>query len=139
MTTLTFNTEKTFTNITQDVQKLIPKGFNGLVHVFSQHTTCCVRLLEDEILLKSDYCVFLEKMASKDGHFRHDIVGIRDVPVHERINGFAHIQALFFPTSETIPVIDGVLAIGLWQQICLVELDGARNRNVIVTLIAEAK
>jgi len=138
MRTLKFETIKTFTDITTDVQNLIPKNFCGAIHVFSKHTTSCIRILEDEILLKADYTNFLEKIAPKDGHYQHNHVGIRDVPPGERINGHSHIRTLFFPTSETIPVQDGKLVLGKWQTLFLVELDPSREREVIITLLSEA-
>ena len=136
MNVLVISTVKTFTNITNDVRNLIPEGFNGLVNVFSKHTTCGIRILEDEILLKADYCNFLESVAPKDGKYQHDNIGVRDVPVHERVNGHSHIRTLFFPTSETIPITEGKMLLGKWQSIFLVELDPVRDREVVVSLLS---
>lgn len=55
---------------------------------------------------------------------------------HDRVDGnaAAHIQAAFLGPGETIPVREGRLVLGTWQAIMLVELDGPRQRSVVVTL-----
>ena len=65
----------------------------------------------------------------------HDIIGIRDVPPTERINGYSHLRQLFLSTSETIPVLGGKIQLGKWQTPFLVELDPARDREVVFSLI----
>ena len=135
--TLKFTTEKSFINITDHIEKEIPDEFNGLVNIFSTHTTCGIKILENELLLLADYHNFLEKLAPKDGIYQHNIIGIRNVPVDERVNGHSHIQSLFFPTSETIPIENGKLMIGKWQSIFLVELDPVRDRKIVITFMGE--
>ena len=128
-------TTKTFTDITDKIE--IPKGFNGTVNIFSKHTTAGIRILENEKLLLADYERILQKFAPKDAFYAHNIIDARDVSPEERINGHSHIRTLFFPTSETIPVRDGEMMIGRWQRVFLVELDPAREREIIVTLIKQ--
>lgn len=55
---------------------------------------------------------------------------------HDRVDGNAasHIQATILGPGETIPVRDGRLCLGTWQAIMLVELDGPRERRVVVTV-----
>ena len=53
----------------------------------------------------------------------------------EPANGHAHCQQLFLATSETIPVMEGLAALGTYQRIFLVELDHPREREVIVTVV----
>jgi secondary thiamine-phosphate synthase enzyme len=55
---------------------------------------------------------------------------------HDRVDGNAasHIQAAILGPGETIPVRDGRLCLGTWQAIMLVELDGPRERRIVVTL-----
>jgi secondary thiamine-phosphate synthase enzyme len=55
---------------------------------------------------------------------------------HDRVDGNAasHIQAAILGPGETIPVRDGRLCLGTWQAIMLVELDGPRERRVVVTV-----
>ena len=121
-----------FTKITELIK--IPEDFNGLVNIFSRHTTCGVRILENETLLMTDYQRFLEKQAPLDAFYAHNIIEARDVPPDERINGHSHIRTLFFQTSETIPVKNGKMLLGKWQDIFLVDLDPSRLREIIITL-----
>ena len=117
MATLKFNTDKMFTDITNDVQALIPKNFEGLVNVYSPHTTCCIFQTENEILHLVDVRFFLDKQApyvkQPEGEHRnvkylHDMISLRaDVPVDEKINGHSHIRSLFFNSSENIPIKEG--------------------------------
>jgi len=123
-----------FTRITNQIDLEIPRDFTGLIHIFSCHTTCGVRILENETLLKTDYQRFLEKQAPLDSFYAHNIIEARDVPPEERINGHSHIRTLFFPTSETIPVKNGKMLLGKWQDIFLVDLDPSREREIIITL-----
>src|SRR5437879_12815932 len=55
---------------------------------------------------------------------------------HDKVDGNAasHIQAAILGPGETIPVRDGRLCLGTWQAVMLVELDGPRDRRVLVTL-----
>jgi secondary thiamine-phosphate synthase enzyme len=55
---------------------------------------------------------------------------------HDRVDGNAasHIQASILGPGETVPVRDGRLCLGRWQAIMLVELDGPRERRVLVTV-----
>ncbi len=145
MATLKFNTDKMFTDITNDVQALIPKNFEGLVNVYSPHTTCCIFQTENEILHLVDVRFFLDKQApyvkQPEGEHRnvkylHDMISLRaDVPVDEKINGHSHIRSLFFNSSENIPVKEGKLRLGKWKRVFFVELDPERERELIITFI----
>ena len=60
---------------------------------------------------------------------------VADVPPDEPRNGHAHCQHLLLGASETVPVVDGLLALGRWQRLFLVELCSARDRQVVVQVI----
>jgi len=120
-------------------------GKSGLVNVFSKHTTCCIFLLEDELLHKADIRFFLDKMVpkwkepegdQKNIKYLHDLISLRnDVCVEEPINGHSHIRSLFFNSSEMVPVSEGTLLLGEWKDIFVVELDPGRPREIICTFI----
>ena len=57
----------------------------------------------------------------------------------ECANGHAHCQHLFLSTSETVPIIDGQLALGRWQRLFLIELDRPRDRKVMVNVVGVKK
>lgn len=128
---------KTFTNITSKVRDILYqfKAQDGIVHVFTEHTTACIKILENELLSLADIERHLDALAPKDHQYLHDYIGLRDVPQDERVNGYAHIRSLYFNHSETIPVIKGKLQLGLWQTIFLVDLDGPRDRIIHITFI----
>lgn len=127
-------TEKQFTSLKREINELIEgqKGM-GMVNVFVTHTTCAIKIMEGELLLLSDVHSFLSKTWPRDAEYRHDIIGIRDVPTNERVNGFSHMRQLFFSCDVNIPVHDGEMMLGEWQDVFLVEFDPERDRKVIVT------
>ena len=89
--------------------------------------------MEGELLLLSDVNDYLEKAFPQANRYRHDMIGIRDVPVNERINGFSHMRQLFFDVSADIPVEDGRMLLGKWQSLFLVEFDPIRDRTIYIT------
>ena len=145
MPILKFKTDKMFTDISDDVQAMIPKNFEGLVNVYSPHTTCSVFQLENELLHLVDVRFFLDKLVpyvkQPEGEHRnvkylHDMISLRsDVPVDEAINGHSHIRSLFFNSSESIPVNKTKLLLGKWKRLFFIELDPMRKRELIVTFI----
>ena len=131
-------TEKQFTCLNEMLSEFVKdKKGTGLLHVFTTHTTCAVKIIEGETLLLADINNFLDTLIPKEGNYMHDKIEIRDVPVNERINAYSHLRQLFLTTSETIPVQDGKLMLGKWQSVYLVELDPIRDRQVIFTYIGE--
>ena len=145
MPKLKFKTDKMFTDITDDVQAMVPKNFQGLVNVYSTHTTCSVFQTENELLHLVDVRFFLDKLVPygkqpegehKNVKYLHDFISLRaDTPADERINGHSHIRSLFFNSSENIPIQDSRLLLGKWKRIFFVELDPMRKRELIITFI----
>ena len=145
MPTLKFETDKMFTDITDDIQAMVPKTFQGLVNIYSPHSTCSVFQSENELLHLVDVRFFLDNLVpyakEPEGKHRnvkylHDLISLRaDVPADERINGHSHIRSLFFNSSENVPVKDSKLLLGKWKRIFFVELDPIRERDLIITFI----
>ena len=145
MPVLKLKTDKMFTDITEEVQKFIPKNFQGLVNIYSPHTTCCVFQTENELLHLVDVRFFLDKLVpyikQPEGEHRnikylHDMISLRnDVPIDESINGHSHIRSLFFNSSENIPIRKSKLLLGEWKRIFFVELDPMRDRELIITFV----
>ena len=145
MPVLKLKTDKMFTDITEKVQKFIPKNFQGLVNIYSPHTTCCVFQTENELLHLVDVRFFLDKLVpyikQPEGEHRnikylHDMISLRnDVPIDESINGHSHIRSLFFNSSENIPIRKSKLLLGEWKRIFFVELDPMRDRELIITFV----
>jgi isopentenyl-diphosphate delta-isomerase len=141
MTQLTYRTGGAgeFIDITDDVSDVLRASgaHRGLVHVYSTHTTAAVRVNENEPLLLGDFRRFLAAVAPLGDGYEHDDMSRRpDVPPDEPVNGHAHCQHLLLGASETLPVVDGRLALGRWQRLFLVELCSARERQVVVQVLA---
>ncbi len=112
---------------------------NGFAVVYSKHTTAAIRINENEPLLLNDMTEFLEKVASRNGHYQHNDFSIRTVNMtpDECPNGHAHCQHLLLGTSENIPIVNGQLQLGRWQRVFLIELDMPRPREVLIQILGE--
>jgi secondary thiamine-phosphate synthase enzyme len=134
-----YKTIKQFTDLTFDIKEFTSQiNGNGLLHIFTRHTTCAVKILENEILLLADINNYFDKNFPKDGNYMHDRIEIRDVPVDERINAYSHLRQLGLSTSETIPVVNGEAMLGKWQTVFLIELDPIRDREVVFSFLEAA-
>ncbi|HWP66618.1 MAG TPA: secondary thiamine-phosphate synthase enzyme YjbQ [Candidatus Limnocylindria bacterium] len=98
---------------------------DGLCHVYVAHATAAIVINEnDDPNVCVDTLDALDKLIPA-GIWRHD-----------RVDGNAasHIQAAILGPSETIPIQQGRLLLGTWQAVMLVELDGPRERRIVVTI-----
>jgi secondary thiamine-phosphate synthase enzyme len=132
-----------FLDITDEVLDLVRDvGLRqGVVTIFSRHTTAAVCIQEDEPLLLEDLREFLQRSAPPHAHYRHNDFRVRTVHMHddESPNGHAHCLQLMLGTSQSVPVEDGELLLGTWQRIFVVELDGPRPaREVILQVVGSA-
>ncbi len=96
----------------------------GICHVYVPHATAAVVVNEND---DPNVCVdILDALGRQipEGVWRHDRIDN---------TAAAHIQAAILGPSETVPVVEGRLALGTWQAIMLVELDGPRDRRLVVT------
>jgi secondary thiamine-phosphate synthase enzyme len=131
-----------FIDITDEVQRIVAEsgiGF-GQATVFSTHTTAAIKVNENEPLLLQDMARILRQLAPLNAEYEHNDFSRRTVNLDEEecANGHAHCQHLFLSTSETIPVLDGRLAVGQWQRVFLVELDRARQRRILINIVGVA-
>lgn len=109
---------------------------NGQVTIFSQHTTAAIILQENEPGIHKDMQKFLKELCPKDKDYHH--AKSLDHLADQMPNGHSHLQHfLLGGASQTIPIIDGKLALGRFQSIFLAELDRARTRNIVVQVIGE--
>jgi secondary thiamine-phosphate synthase enzyme len=128
-----------FYDITDEVADAVTESGlrDGMVLVFSRHTTAAIKINEHEPLLIEDMEDFLTRFAPPDDYYQHNDFDVRtaNMTPDEQPNGHAHCQQLLLSTSETIPITDGKLDLGTWQRIFLVELDRPRPREVLIKLI----
>ena len=110
---------------------------DGTVAVQSRHTTAAILVNENEPLLLDDLGRVLAGWAPADARYSHDDFERRtaNMTPDERPNGHAHARAMALQTSTTLAVIGAEAQLGPWQRIFLVELDGPRSREVVVTTV----
>jgi secondary thiamine-phosphate synthase enzyme len=111
---------------------------DGLACVYSKHTTAAIVINENEPLLVEDMERFLARLAPADAYYGHNDFSVRTVHMteDEEPNGHSHCAHLALSTSETIPIIDGVLMLGTYQSVFLVELDSRpRTREVLISVL----
>ena len=127
-----------FIDITADVMNVVSAaGIQfGQVSIYSQHTTAAIKINENEPLLLRDMARTLRNFAPPNAYYEHNDFSVRTVNMNEDecANGHAHCQHLLLSASETIPVIDGRMALGVWQRVFLIELDHPRMRRVLVSV-----
>ncbi|MDD9994148.1 MAG: secondary thiamine-phosphate synthase enzyme YjbQ [Dehalococcoidia bacterium] len=123
-----------FIDITDRVSEAIAESRvqDGMVCVFSKHTTLATVIQENEPLLMTDLASFVERLAPRGAHYRHNDFGVRTVNMHEGEcpNGHSHCQHLVLGTSQTIPIVDGRMTLGQWQRIFALELDADKALQI---------
>ena len=109
-----------FIDITDRVSELLIESRirNGFVLVSPSIRTAAITIQENEPLLLNDMASLLERLAPRNARYGHNDFGIRTVHMDEDEcpNGHSHCQHLMLGSSETIPVIDGELALGRYQE-----------------------
>jgi len=104
---------------------------NGIATIFVPGSTASVTTIEYEPGLLTDFPALLEKIAPRNAAYEHE------KRWHDG-NGHSHVRASLIGPSLTVPIKDGKLTLGTWQQLVLVELDTrSRSRELIVQIIGE--
>ncbi|HEV8084905.1 MAG TPA: secondary thiamine-phosphate synthase enzyme YjbQ [Chitinophagaceae bacterium] len=104
----------------------------GICHVFIQHTSASLTLNEDASPdVRKDFEMFFNKaVPENDPGYLHDDEGPDDMP--------AHLKASLLGSSVSVPVLNGKLALGMWQGIYLCEHRNAvHRRNLVITIWGE--
>ena len=130
-----------FIDITERITSIVEKSevTNGIATIFSRHTTSAIIIQENEPLLLNDMSSLLEKLSPKNSRYGHNDFTIRTVNMNEGEcpNGHSHCQHLILGSSETVPVSNGLLTLGQWQRIFVVELDESKltPREIVVQVM----
>ncbi|UVT15034.1 MAG: YjbQ family protein [Nitrospira sp.] len=104
----------------------------GIVTVFVKHTTASVMIIEDEPGIRADTKMFWDRLIPPDPRWQHNTVN----PGED--NGHSHLRGQLQGPSITVPFTAGVLLLGTWQQIVLVDFDTrARTRELVVQVLGE--
>jgi secondary thiamine-phosphate synthase enzyme len=112
-------------DITDHIAKKIQTN-NGLVNIFVKHTTAAITTADLDPGTDKDFLDFLESLVPNI-NWRHP---------HNPSHAPDHLLCALIGPAISVPVTNGTLQLGTWQRIILVELDGPREREVIITEIS---
>jgi secondary thiamine-phosphate synthase enzyme len=102
----------------------------GLVNVFATGSTVAVSTMEYEPGGVQDLQALLDRLIPARGDYEHNVRN------HDT-NAHAHLRAAVIGPSESIPLVDGRLALGTWQQVVLIDFDDRpRQRTVTVQVLS---
>jgi secondary thiamine-phosphate synthase enzyme len=119
-------------DITEGVRSVVRTSgvTHGVAVVFARGSTVAVTTMEHEPGGISDLTALLERLAPRDDDYEHN-------RLNADTNAHAHLRAALIGPSESIPVVDGALALGTWQQVVLIDFDDRpRRREVAVQLLS---
>ena len=118
-------------NLTDQVETAVNKSGvkEGLVLVSAMHITASIFINDEEPGIKQDLLEWAEKLAPFNTNYNHHQTG--------ETNGDAHLKSILFHHEVTIPITEGRLDFGPWQQVFYGEFDGQRRKRVIVKVLGE--
>ena len=121
-------------DVTEELQRLVAESgiSTGQVTAMVIGSTGALSTLEFEPgLVEHDIAAAFEKIAPRDGHYVHEQTWNDD-------NGHSHVRACMIGPSLALPIVDGRVPLGTWQQVVLLDFDTRpRSRRIAVTLIGE--
>ena len=127
---LWFNTpeQEMMVRITDEVSEIVERSEvkDGMVLVSAMHITAAVYVNDWESGLIEDIHEWLDELAPK-GDYRHHQTG--------EDNGEAHLKNLVMHHQVILPITDGELDLGPWQQVFYAEFDGQRRKRVVVKVM----
>ena len=120
-------------DLTDDVEARVAQSgiHDGLVLVFTPGSTGAITTIEYESGVIKDLQDAIERIAPRDLHYAHDARWGDG-------NGYSHVRSALLGGSFTLPVVDGQVIHGTWQQVVLVDFDNhGRQRRIIVQVMGE--
>jgi secondary thiamine-phosphate synthase enzyme len=133
---LTIETEQRveLTDVTDRILALVRKSGvrEGIVSLWSMHTTFAVFMNESQKALHADIKRLLETMVEQDTDWMHNDPAHSDC---DRLNADAHLRAMLLGHSLTLQVSAGEVVLGQWQRVLVAELDGPRSRTLRVQVM----
>ena len=105
---------------------------DGVVTVFNVGSTAGITTTEYEPgLVNYDIAALFEKLAPENARYEHEETWHDD-------NGHSHVRASLLGPSMSVPIVDGEMTLGTWQQIILVDFDTrARTRTVVCQIVGD--
>ncbi len=137
--TISIQTRSSFSchAITAQIESILlcSTQLEGVICASGMHTTTALIVNELEERLILDLEKWLKELAPPLQGYKHDDLHLRDnVPEDEPKNAHAHMQALLLGNDVSVPFKNGKLQLGQYQDVILVELDGPRKRNVVISI-----
>jgi secondary thiamine-phosphate synthase enzyme len=130
---LTFRTKRKreYVNITREIETALQKSGirEGMVLVSAMHITAGVYVNDAEDGLIQDIDEWLERLAPTGPDYRHHRTG--------ESNGDAHLKSLLMHHEVIVPITNGALDFGPWQQVYYAEFDGQRSKRVVIKVMGE--
>ncbi|MCX8123824.1 MAG: secondary thiamine-phosphate synthase enzyme YjbQ [Spirochaetes bacterium] len=129
--TITTKGQGDIIDITPDAKAIVTnnKIQDGLLCLFIPGSTAAITTIEFEPGLQKDINIFLEKIIPRNAHYHHHDTWHDD-------NGSSHLRASMIGPSITVPIVDGTLTLGTWQQIVVIECDTRkRNRKIVAQIV----
>jgi secondary thiamine-phosphate synthase enzyme len=121
-------------DLTDDVQRAAAESGvrTGQATLLVVGSTAALTTLEFEPgLVNHDIDTALERIAPREARYRHEETWHDD-------NGHSHVRAALIGPSLALPVLDGAVPLGTWQQVVLVDLDTRpRSRTVVLTIVGD--
>lgn len=103
----------------------------GQALVFTPGSTAAITTIEFESGVIDDLRAAIERMAPQEMHYQHDARWGDG-------NGYSHVRSALVGGSFTVPVVDGRLVLGTWQQVVLLDFDNhGRQRRIVVQVSGE--
>jgi secondary thiamine-phosphate synthase enzyme len=121
-------------DLTQDVERLVHEAgvSQGQVTIFTPSSTSALTTIEFESGALSDLRRSLDEIAPVDREYKHNLRW-------QDGNGHSHLRAALLGPSLSIPVLDGQITLGTWQQILFIDFDvRARDRRIAVLVMGDA-
>jgi secondary thiamine-phosphate synthase enzyme len=130
---LWFNTDKhrEYINITGKVEEAVQKSKikEGMVLISAMHITAAVYVNDAESGLIQDIEEWLQKLAPEGPDYHHHRTG--------EDNGDAHLKSLLMHHQVILPITNGKIDLGPWQQVYYAEFDGQRRKRAIIKVMGE--
>lgn len=123
--------KREYINITDEVAQIVADSgvAEGMVLVSAMHITAGVYVNDAESGIIADIDEWLEDLAPYRDDYRHHRTG--------ETNADAHLKSLLIHHEVIVPITEGALDLGTWQQIYYAEFDGMRRKRVIVKVMGE--
>lgn len=118
--------EREYIRITDEVESFVQESGiqEGFVLVSAMHITAGVYINDWESGLIKDIDKWVEELAPADPNYKHHQTG--------ETNGDAHLKRILIGHQVTVPITEGKLDLGPWEQIFYAEFDGKRRKRVIL-------